>query len=240
MRVNDQLTNCSNSGAASSFTRPKNRQIRRPTRQHRPRRQLGDRARMYGGFALALVLDNSDSNIARMHQPSQPGIVICSIYHLSEVIEQADVVISVLGRSDMLSFPDVGSRQVLRLAFDDTIASSERFIAPTREQIIELIDFVRRWNGTGTLLVHCRAGSSRSPAAAMIAAAALDRPDSAELVLRIRTAKSYFRPNEAMLRFADCLLGPLPGLVGLARSAPLSTRNDPWGAVRVPLIAGRA
>lgn len=73
----------------------------------------------------------------------------------------------------------------------------------------------------------CRAGSSRSPAATMIAAAALGRPDSAELVMRIRTAKAYFRPNEAMLKLADNLLGAAPGLVDLARCAPVPTRTDP-------------
>jgi predicted protein tyrosine phosphatase len=59
------------------------------------------------------------------------------------------------------------------LAFEDTNESSESFVAPIREQIADLIEFARRWNGAGTLLIHCRAGSSRSPAAAMIAAAAL-------------------------------------------------------------------
>jgi predicted protein tyrosine phosphatase len=171
-----------------------------------------------------------------MNQKREPEIIICSFYHLSEVIEQADAVISILGKSDKLLFPDVGSRMVLRLAFDDT-NSSENFVAPNREQIVDLIEFARRWNGASTLLVHCRAGSSRSPAAAMIAAAALGGLDSAELALRIRTGKAYFRPNETMLKLADDLLGPSPALVHLARSVPVPTRTDPWGPVRIPLTA---
>jgi predicted protein tyrosine phosphatase len=172
-----------------------------------------------------------------MDQKREPAIVVCSFYHLYEVIQQADAVISVLGKSDKLLFPHVGSRVVLRLALDDLSCSSENLFAPNRKRIADLIEFARRWNGAGTLLVHCRAGSSRSPAAAMIAAAALGRPNSAELALRIRAGKAYFRPNEAMLKLADNLLGPAPGLVNLARSVPVPTQMDPWGPVRIPLTA---
>jgi predicted protein tyrosine phosphatase len=175
--------------------------------------------------------------ISRMNQKREPGIIICSFYHLKEVIEQTDAVISILGRSDKLLFPDVGGRPVLRLAFDDIDHTSENFVAPVQDQIAELIEFARRWNGAGILLVHCRAGSSRSPAAAMIAAAALSGPGSAELAVRIRTAKAYFRPNQTMLKLADGLLGTVPGLVDLAQSIPAPTQTDPWGPVRIPLRA---
>ena len=187
----------------------------------------------FGGEPLAIV--QSDSNIARMVHRRESAIIISAIYHLPEVIDQADTVISVLGQSDKLQFPEVGSREVLRLTFDDTVIASKTLIPANREHIAELIEFARRWNGVGTLLVHCRAGSSRSPAAAMIAAAALGWPDSAELVVRIRTARAYFRPNEAMLKLADSLLGTIPGLVDLSRSVPITTRTDNWKPVRVPL-----
>ena len=174
-----------------------------------------------------------------MNQKREPAIVICSFYHLPEVIEQADAVVSVLGKSDDLDWPEVGGRSVLRLAFDDVDASSRNFIAPSREQIADLIGFARVWNGIGTLVAHCRAGSSRSPAAAMIAAAALGRPDTASLVMRVATAQSYFKPNETMLKLADDLLRPTPRLVDLARSIPMPTRTDVWGPVRISLTTLR-
>lgn len=68
----------------------------------------------------------------------------------------------------------------------------------------------------------------------MIAAAALGRPDGAALVSRIKLARAYFRPNEAMLKLADGLLGSSPGLVDLSRSVPVTTRTDDWKPVRVP------
>ena len=173
--------------------------------------------------------------MASMEQQREPAIIISAIYHLPEVFDQADAVISILGQADKLPFPDVGSRRVLRLTFDDTIIPAKFLSPPNREHIAELIEVARRWNGVGTLLVHCRAGSSRSPAAAMIAAVGLGRPDSLELALRIRTAKAYFRPNETMLKLADSLLGAGPRLVNLSQSVPMPTHIDQWGPARVPL-----
>jgi predicted protein tyrosine phosphatase len=69
----------------------------------------------------------------------------------------------------------------------------------------------------------------------MIAAGSLGWPDSAEIVVRIRTARVYFRPNETMLELADSLLGSIPGLVDLSRSVPVTMRTDDWKPVRVPL-----
>lgn len=172
-----------------------------------------------------------------MSQRREPAIIISAIYHPPEVIDQADAVISVLGQSDKLQFPEVGTRKVLRLTFDDTIIPSKTLIPPNREHIAGLIEFARRWNGAGTLLVHCRAGSSRSPAAAMIAAAALGRSDGASLVTRIRTARAYYRPNETMLKLAEGLLGITPRLLDLSRSIPVPTRIDKWSPARIPLMA---
>lgn len=173
--------------------------------------------------------------MASMVQQRDPSIIISAIYHLPDVMDQADAVVSILGQADKLPFPDVGGRPVLRLAFDDRIVPSKTLIPPNRQHIADLIEFARRWNGVGTLLVHCRAGSSRSPAAAMIAAAALGRPNSTDLVLRVRTARAYFKPNETMLKFADDLLGASPGLVDLSRSVPVPTRSDKWAPARIAL-----
>jgi len=152
-------------------------------------------------------------------------------------MDQAEAVVSILGRSDKLPFPDVGSRKVLQLNFDDVAISSSAFVAPSHRQIGELIDFGKAWNAASTLLIHCRAGSARSPAAAMIIAAALARTDSAALAKQLRLARAYFRPNEAMLKLADELISPCPGLVDMNRSVPLPTHVDAWKPVRLPLTA---
>jgi predicted protein tyrosine phosphatase len=175
--------------------------------------------------------------VALVNKSQKPELVVAPYYHLADALKETDVthVVSILGRADRLDWPSVGTRVALRLEFDDIGYSSGDLVAPTREQIAELIEFARGWNSSGSILFHCRAGSSRSPAAAMIAAASLGRSDSTSLAMRVRMARTYFRPNETMLKLADSLLSPSPGLADLARSVPVPTRIDPWGPIRIPL-----
>jgi predicted protein tyrosine phosphatase len=164
----------------------------------------------------------------------EPSIVISAYYHLDRAFAAHDIrgVVSILGpASDRLPWPEVGDRKSLHLAFDDTPFSSGALTAPTRSHIENLIGFARDWNGNGSLLVHCRAGSSRSPAAAIIAVAAIGRAD---LVRRVATAKSYFKPHLGCLRLADTLLGLSPALVDFAQQ-PVGIRTDQWEPVAVPL-----
>ncbi len=107
----------------------------------------------------------------------------------------------------------------------------------TREQIVELVEFGRNWNGATSIALRCRAGSSRSPGAAAVVAAALGRPETSSLVRRILLSKAYFRPHLGMLALADSILGVTPGLVGLVRSLPAPARTDDWGPIRIPLAA---
>ena len=177
-----------------------------------------------------------------MQSRDVPAIIISSYMHLPHVLDQMDIghVVSILGQSDKLDWPDVGSRRVLRLQFDDTTYSSGNFVAPTRGQIAELIEFGRNWNGARTSIAfHCRAGSSRSPGAAAVVAAALGGSDASSLIRRILLSKAYFRPHLGVLALADSILGVTPGLVELARSLPAPVRTDAWEPVRIPLVAPR-
>ena len=126
-------------------------------------------------------------------------------------------VISILGDSDKLDWPDTGKRSVLRLKFDDVGYSSGDLKGPTRETIEQLIEFARDWGGHSNLLVHCRAGTSRSPAAALIALAAVPRLNTIGNFERLINAKAYYRPNSTMLRLADSLLEPSPDLLEVSK-----------------------
>ena len=174
-----------------------------------------------------------------MGQREFPSIVVSPYKFVAQSLNEPNIsqVVSILGPSDRAEWPDVGTRRVLRMQFDDANYSSEKLIAPTSEQIGELVEFGRSWKGSTSILIHCRAGSSRSPAAAMIIAAALGRADAAALVKRIARAKAYFRPNTRMLALADSMVDLTPSLVELGRSMPSLTRTDDWGPVRIPLAA---
>ena len=163
------------------------------------------------------------------------GRLIISPYgDVSQELQAPDIshVVSILGPSDQLPWPDVAERQVCRLEFDDTQYSSGQLVAPSRQQIEELIAFAKFWGGKQGLLVHCRAGSSRSPAAAMIAMAAIGRVD---LIEKVITVKAYFRPHAACLRLADTIISPSLGLLAIALSKPAPVRLDDAGPVSISL-----
>lgn len=172
--------------------------------------------------------------MGRMQLPVSPHIVISPYQRVAEVLarERVGHVISILGKSDRLEWPSTGTRPTLRLEFDDTNADTELWRAPTQDEVRRLIEFARDWNGLTHLLVHCRAGSSRSPAAAAIAVAAIGRPDLIEAVL---LAKTYHRPNQLMLRLADRLLSPTPELERKARAIQHPPGNSKWEPVGIPL-----
>jgi predicted protein tyrosine phosphatase len=170
---------------------------------------------------------------------TQPAIVVSAYEHLAHALRQFEVrhCISLLGRAEVVAqrgWPEFGNRALLRLQFDDVQHSSRGFQAPSAEQIGALIRFARDWGGRGNLLIHCRAGTARSPAAAMIAAATLPQTD-AEVPSQVVHAKTFFRPNTRMLELADAILQRKPTLIEILRSTSRPDRLDGWAPLRIPL-----
>src|SRR5258708_2150391 len=128
------------------------------------------------------------TELKRSVDSTRPAIVVSAYLHLAHALRQFEVrhCISLLGRAEVAQrgWPEFGNRALLRLEFDDVQYSSGDFQAPSAEQIGALIRFVRDWGGRRNLLIHCRAGTARSPAAAMIAAATFPQPD-AEVLSRV-------------------------------------------------------
>lgn len=77
--------------------------------------------------------------------------------------------------------------------------------APTRQDIADLVEFFPQIQGP--VLIHCYAGMSRSPAAALIYLAwALGEGQEAEAVVRLWDIKRTVTPNELMVVHADRLM----------------------------------
>ena len=125
--------------------------------------------------------------------------------------------ISILGPKDGVNFPIIRAPHVLQLSFDDVGYTSAFGTAATADNITDLIEFARSWAGQGNLLVHCKAGTSRSPAAAMIALASIDAPDLDSSLSNLLALRNYYRPNTTMLRIADGILKRKDTLVQSAR-----------------------
>ncbi len=144
-------------------------------------------------------------------------------------------VVSILGGRDDVEFPSFGVSKVLQLKFDDVGYSSEYGRAASAADISSLIEFSSSWMSQGNLLVHCKAGTSRSPAAGMIILAALMEQDREVLIRKLLSMKAYYRPNTTMLRIADQLLSTGGLLVSIAHSLPVTDAQSSLGFARLVL-----
>jgi len=94
----------------------------------------------------------------------------------------------------------------LKLHMHDISEPMAGFIAPERDHLESLLDFARRWQRAGPLVIHCYAGVSRSTAAALVVLCSYNqgREDEAARLLRERAPHAY--PNRRMIELADDLL----------------------------------
>lgn len=93
------------------------------------------------------------------------------------------------------------------LRFNDITEPRSGLIAPSAEMIREIIDLGGKLPADVTLLVHCFAGVSRSPAAAYALACAASAPgDEVSIAQRLRLASPKATPNALMVSLADQIL----------------------------------
>ena len=138
-------------------------------------------------------------------------IIVTSLRSAGEQVTEtkAERVISILS-PDMAfpSFESVTGDAHLRLSFHDVGAASPRLSAPGAHDMMRLLTFIRAWERTSPLLIHCWAGISRSTASAY-AALCMMRPDEDELVLaqELRDASPSATPNRLIISQVDLVLG---------------------------------
>ena len=132
----------------------------------------------------------------------EANIILASPEECSKI----SFLVSIGAPEDVLpiGYSNVSDR--LRLLFGDTVTEEH---GATEADIRCLIDLAKRLKGSnGNVLIHCEAGVSRSPAAALILYTCLLGPgserESMDLVLRQRP---FAMPNRRMVELADRLLG---------------------------------
>lgn len=104
---------------------------------------------------------------------------------------------------------EVGPRSIATtvLRFNDIAAPRPGLIAPSLATVKAIIDLGRALPAEATLLVHCFAGVSRSPAAAYIlACAAGEAGDEHAIAQRLRATSPKATPNPLMISLADDIL----------------------------------
>jgi predicted protein tyrosine phosphatase len=139
------------------------------------------------------------------------GILVCPLSRVGELVAArapARIVSLLDPEFETPATGDGYAGRHLRLSFHDIHLPAAGQILPAPVHVRELLGFLAAWGGTGTILVHCRAGIGRSTAAAFIAACLL-RPDATEhdLALALRRASPLARPNETLIRIADAEMG---------------------------------
>ncbi|MGH6852507.1 MAG: tyrosine phosphatase family protein, partial [Methylocella sp.] len=101
----------------------------------------------------------------------------------------------------------IAAENHLVVVLSDIVAELEGHTLPSETHVEKLLIFVRRWDQTAPLLIHCFAGVSRSTAAAFIAACAL-RPHRNEALIAqaVRANSPTATPNLRFVAIADSML----------------------------------
>lgn len=95
----------------------------------------------------------------------------------------------------------------LKLAMSDAAARDAAGRQASMAQLERLIAFVRDWDRSAPLLVHCYSGLNRSPAAAFIALCALNPATPEPLIaLLLRQASDTAAPHRQMVALAEQIL----------------------------------
>ena len=91
---------------------------------------------------------------------------------------------------------------------DDIIEHMDGFVAPSDSHIEQVLNFVRGWDRSAPLVVHCYAGISRSTASAFAAVCMLNpHRDEIAIARQIRAASPIASPNRLIVSLADKALG---------------------------------
>jgi predicted protein tyrosine phosphatase len=138
-------------------------------------------------------------------------IHVCSLAALPATVRVtgASHVLTVMANVDQVARPvSVLPANHLKVSMDDITEQLDGFVAPSDRHIEQVLNFVRSWDRSAPMVVHCYAGISRSTASAFAAACALNpHRDETEIALRIRAASPIAAPNRLIVSLADKALG---------------------------------
>ena len=99
-------------------------------------------------------------------------IHVCSLAALPETVKAtgASHIMTVMAKVDQVQRPaSVLEINHLRVQVDDITEHMDGFVAPCETHIEQILNFVRSWDRSAPMVVHCFAGISRSTAAAFTA-----------------------------------------------------------------------
>jgi len=140
-----------------------------------------------------------------------PYLQVCSLARLAETVAATDashVLTLINDRTPVQRPATIAKDRHLFIAMSDILAPLDGHILPAEAHVRNVIAFAQGWDRGRPMVIHCYAGVSRSTAAALIAACALD-PDRRESDVAdlIRERSPTATPNLKLVAVADALLG---------------------------------
>src|SRR6202047_603084 len=138
-------------------------------------------------------------------------IHVCSLAALPDTVKTtgASHILTVMANVDQVQRPaSVLEANHLKVSMDDITEQMDGFVAPCDAHIERVLNFVRGWDRSAPLVVHCYAGISRSTASAFAAACALNpHRDEMSIARKIRQAYPNAFPQRLIGKIADKALG---------------------------------
>ncbi|WP_105373727.1 tyrosine phosphatase family protein [Neorhizobium huautlense] len=170
------------------------------------------------------------------------SIVVCPLANIAEmaVRHRAGAMVSLIAERQDFHRPGViAAERHLKLAMNDIgFAGTGDLVAPSEAHVERLIAFVRDWDQSAPILIHCWMGVSRSPAAAVITALALHpEEDDFELAGRLRKAAPHATPNSRLIEIGDHMLGRNGRLITAVKGIGRGAETDGRAAFVLPLQA---
>jgi predicted protein tyrosine phosphatase len=136
---------------------------------------------------------------------------VCSLAALPDTVKAtgASHVLTVMANVDQVQRPaSVLPANHLKVQVDDITEHMDGFLAPSEAHIEKVLNFVRSWDRSAPMVVHCYAGISRSTASAFAAACMLNpHRDEMAIARQIRAASPIAAPNRLIVSLADKALG---------------------------------
>lgn len=172
-------------------------------------------------------------------------LYVCSLDAVDAVVAQARPghMISLVNAECMRELgtpPGVPRERHLRLTMNDVTAPSEGHVAPSREHVAALVDFIMSWDRAAPVLVNCLAGVSRSTAAAFTIVCALNPETDEHRIARVLHETSpTAQPNRRLVGFADDMLGRDGRMIAAAEAVASRAVLGPARPFAMPVRLGR-
>lgn len=140
-----------------------------------------------------------------------PTLHVCSLARLHETVAavRASHVVTLINVNTAVERPPgIDAERHLFIGMSDIVAPMDGHVVPAQEHVERLLSFVRSWDRSAPIVIHCWAGISRSTAGAFITACALAPKRSEHAIAdALRTASPSATPNQRLVAIADAMLG---------------------------------